>query len=140
MPVAPAGDSQLRHRVRPRNHFLFPLPLVERGRGRVLQKVTDNWNSVGTLARAARKDSKELTSIARLALSRGNAGEGQKSEQSRSGFLLDEAFEIARAAGLAQLAQRLGLDLPDSFARDRELLADFLERVVGLLPDPETHP
>ena len=27
-----------------------------------------------------------------------------------------------------------------AIARDRELLADFLERVVGFLPDPETHP
>jgi hypothetical protein len=40
---------------------------------------------------------------------------------------------------LTQLAQRLGFDLPDSFARHRELLADFFQRVVGLLADTEAH-
>jgi hypothetical protein len=29
-----------------------------------------------------------------------------------------------------QLPQRLGLDLPDALARQRELLADFLQRVI----------
>src|SRR5208283_4686975 len=50
-----------------------------------------------------------------------------------------EALEVARSAGLAQLAQRLGLDLPDTLAGDGELLADFLERVVGFLADAEAH-
>ena len=36
-----------------------------------------------------------------------------------------EALEVARTPGLAQLAQRLGLDLPNPLARHRELLADF---------------
>ena len=39
---------------------------------------------------------------------------------------------VALARGLAQLAQGLGLDLPNPFARHRELLADFLQRVLGL--------
>jgi hypothetical protein len=36
-----------------------------------------------------------------------------------------EALEVTRATGLAQLAQRLGLDLSNAFARHRELLADL---------------
>ena len=33
---------------------------------------------------------------------------------------------------MLQLPERLRLDLPDALAGDRELLADFLERVVGV--------
>jgi len=44
---------------------------------RVLQKVLGNKDSVGTLTRAARKDNKELTSTAQLALSRGNVWTGE---------------------------------------------------------------
>src|SRR5271169_1188499 len=51
-----------------------------------------------------------------------------------------EALEVARAASLAQLAQRLGFDLANPFACHRELLADFFQRVIGLLPDAEAHP
>jgi hypothetical protein len=40
----------------------------------------------------------------------------------------------------AQLAQRLGFDLSNPFARDGELLADLFEGAVGLLPDAEAHP
>jgi len=36
---------------------------------------------------------------------------------------------------MLQLPQRLGLDLPNSLARQRELLADFLQRVVGVHAD-----
>src|SRR3569623_1388197 len=38
---------------------------------------------------------------------------------------------------MLQLAQSLGLDLTDTFARDRELLADFFQRVVGVQADAE---
>ena len=41
---------------------------------------------------------------------------------------------------MAQLAQGLGLDLPDTLAGNGKLLADLFESVVGLLADPETHP
>src|SRR5687768_9791363 len=34
----------------------------------------------------------------------------------------EEAPQLLRARGMAQLAQRLGLDLPDALARDREVL------------------
>ena len=40
---------------------------------------------------------------------------------------------------MAQLAQRLRLDLADALARDVELLADFLQRVVGVHLDAEAH-
>src|SRR3989475_520219 len=38
---------------------------------------------------------------------------------------------------MTQLAQRLGLDLPDALPRDREVLPDLFQRVVGVLADPE---
>src|SRR5690606_33370530 len=41
---------------------------------------------------------------------------------------LEERPETTAARRVAQLAQRLGLDLPDALAGDREALADFLER------------
>ena len=40
---------------------------------------------------------------------------------------------------MLELAQRLCLDLADTFARDRELLADFLKRVVRIHADAEAH-
>src|SRR3546814_18521460 len=46
---------------------------------------------------------------------------------------------FAAAARVLQLAERFRLDLADAFARHAELLADFLERVVGVHPDAETH-
>ncbi len=38
---------------------------------------------------------------------------------------------------MLQLPQRLGLDLPNALAGDRELLADFLQRVVGVHADEQ---
>ena len=40
---------------------------------------------------------------------------------------------------MLQLPQRLGLDLADALAGDRELLADLFERVVGVHADAEAH-
>src|SRR5206468_9732794 len=49
------------------------------------------------------------------------------------------ASHFARAAGVLQLAERLRLDLADSLARHRELLPDFLQRVIGVHADAEAH-
>ena len=38
---------------------------------------------------------------------------------------------------MLELAQRFRLDLADALAGDRELLADFLQRVVGVHADAE---
>src|SRR3989338_5136787 len=57
----------------------------------------------------------------------------------RSPLTFHEALEPLRAARVAQLAQRLGLDLADALARDRELLPHFFKRVVRLLSYAETH-
>ena len=38
-----------------------------------------------------------------------------------------------------QFPQGLGFDLPNAFAGDRELLADFFQRVVGVHADAEAH-
>ena len=52
---------------------------------------------------------------------------------------VEEAAQLLRAARMAQLAQRLGLDLADALAGDVELLADFFQRVVGVHVDAEAH-
>src|SRR5215831_18662352 len=52
---------------------------------------------------------------------------------------VEEASELARAARVLELAQRFRLDLADALARHRELLAHFLERVVGVHADAEAH-
>src|SRR5690606_37090170 len=55
-------------------------------------------------------------------------------------LLIQEAPELPAPRRVFQLAQRLRLDLADAFARDGELLAHFLQRVVGVHADPEAHP
>src|SRR5438552_4700016 len=58
----------------------------------------------------------------------------------RSGSRLQEAPELLRARRVAQLAERLGLDLPDALARDREILSDLLERVLASVGEAEAEP
>src|SRR5690349_13697127 len=48
-----------------------------------------------------------------------------------------EAAQPARTRRMAQLPERLGLDLPDALTGDREPRTDLLEGVVGALADPE---
>ena len=55
------------------------------------------------------------------------------------GSVVEEAAELSRAARVLQLPQRLGFDLADALAGDRELLADLLEGVVGVHADAEAH-
>src|SRR5215510_2730788 len=50
-----------------------------------------------------------------------------------------EGGELVRLRRVAQLAERLGLDLADALAGDAEHLSDFLERVVGHAADAEAH-
>src|SRR5688572_31880985 len=52
---------------------------------------------------------------------------------------LEERAQLLRARRVAQLAQRLRLDLPDALARHVELLADLFQRVVGVHLDAEAH-
>src|SRR5207244_7847818 len=54
-------------------------------------------------------------------------------------IVVQETLEPLRARRVAKLAQRLSLDLPDALASDVELLADLLQRVVGIHFDAETH-
>jgi hypothetical protein len=42
-------------------------------------------------------------------------------------------------AWVPQLAQRLGLDLPDPLARDREILSDFFQSVLAAVLQAEAH-
>src|SRR5436189_6359265 len=56
-----------------------------------------------------------------------------------SGSLIEERPHLARAARMLELPERLGLDLADALAGDAELLADLLERVVGVHADAEAH-
>src|SRR4029078_9603042 len=53
--------------------------------------------------------------------------------------VVEEASQFPRSARMLQLPQRLRLDLPDAPPGDRELLADFLPRVVGVHADAEAH-
>src|SRR5690349_18351357 len=53
--------------------------------------------------------------------------------------VVEEAAELPAAARMLELAQRLGFDLADAFAGHTELLADFLERVVGVHANTEAH-
>src|SRR5439155_9592771 len=53
------------------------------------------------------------------------------------GLVLDEGLEVAPAQRMAQLAERLGLDLPDALTGDREALANLFQRVLALLADAE---
>src|SRR5438477_10523677 len=52
-------------------------------------------------------------------------------------LVLDEGLEVAPAQRMTQLAERLGLDLPDALTGNREALADFFQRVLALLTDAE---
>ena len=53
--------------------------------------------------------------------------------------VVQEASQLARATGMLELPQRLGLDLADALARHRELLADLFQRVIGVHADAEAH-
>src|SRR5712691_683202 len=53
--------------------------------------------------------------------------------------IIQEASQYPRAAWVLQLSQRLGFNLADALARHRELLADLLQRVVGIHADAESH-
>src|SRR5262245_36888356 len=54
--------------------------------------------------------------------------------------ILDERPEIAATQRVAQLPERLGLDLADALARHLEALADLFERVLALFADAEPEP
>src|SRR5436190_23319343 len=52
---------------------------------------------------------------------------------------LEKRAQPMAPAGMPQLAQRLRFDLPDALARDREVLADFLQRVLAAVFQAEAH-
>src|SRR4030067_15102 len=54
-------------------------------------------------------------------------------------MVVREAFELAAAARVLELAQGLGLDLADALAGDLELLADLLEGVLVAVAQAEAH-
>src|SRR5688572_2666943 len=53
--------------------------------------------------------------------------------------VIEETPQLPAPRRVLQLPQRLRLDLADALARHRELLADLLERVVGVHADAEAH-
>ena len=53
------------------------------------------------------------------------------------GGSVQEVAQLLAAAGVAQLAQGLGLDLADALTRDVELLADLLKRAGAAVDDAE---
>src|SRR5947208_7137170 len=52
---------------------------------------------------------------------------------------LEERAQLPAPRRMAQLAERLGLDLSDALAGDREALADLFERVLAAVADAEPH-
>src|SRR5262249_9042067 len=51
--------------------------------------------------------------------------------------LLQIVAELLRTRGVAELAQRLGLDLSNALPRDPEALADLLQRPLVPIDEPE---
>src|SRR5216683_2720434 len=51
----------------------------------------------------------------------------------------EEGAQFARTRRVPQFAQRFRFDLPDAFARDRERLADFFERVLAAVVQAKAH-
>src|SRR5437867_10156462 len=51
----------------------------------------------------------------------------------------EEGAELPGARRMAQLAERLRLDLPDALACDREALADLFQRVLAAVADAKPH-
>src|SRR6185312_2770042 len=70
---------------------------------------------------------------------KGAAPPTQRSAKRGAFSPLHEGLEALRSRRVAQLAQRLGLDLADALARHLEVLPHLFQRVVGLLADPEAH-
>src|SRR2546425_7201063 len=63
-------------------------------------------------------------------------------EEQRTSMLhrLKECLEFARARGMTEFAQRFCFNLPDAFASDRKMLANFFQRVLRAgRAQPETH-
>ena len=60
-------------------------------------------------------------------------------EQGQQHQLSKKLLSFRLRLGCLSLRKRLGLDLADAFARHRELLADFFQRVVGVHADAEAH-
>src|SRR5919198_429083 len=63
---------------------------------------------------------------------------GPRRHHTRSG--LEEAPELLRARRVPELAQRLGLDLSNPLAGDREVLSDLLQRVLAAVGEAEAEP
>src|SRR5690349_12252846 len=57
----------------------------------------------------------------------------------RLGPPFQKGAQLPRSGRVAELAQRLGFDLADALAGDREVLADLLERVLAAVADAEPH-
>ena len=47
-------------------------------------------------------------------------------------LIIEKTAQLAASARVFGLSERLGFDLADAFAGHRELLAHFLQRVVGV--------
>src|SRR5213592_1674805 len=57
-----------------------------------------------------------------------------------TGLGLEEAPELLRARRVPELTQRLGLDLSDALAGDREVLPDLLQGVLAAVGEAEAEP
>src|ERR1043165_3335689 len=60
------------------------------------------------------------------------------SRRSGGRFVFEETLEVTEARGVAHFPQGLGFDLPDAFAGDFVLAADFLERPLLAVAQTKT--
>lgn len=54
-------------------------------------------------------------------------------------LVIQKAAQFARTAWVLELAERFGFNLANAFAGNRELLADFFQRVIRVHADTKAH-
>lgn len=55
-------------------------------------------------------------------------------------FLFDKTLQFLAPTGMAELPQRLGLDLSNPLPRHLEVLPDLFKSMITLFADTEAHP
>ena len=115
----PRRSRHDRDGARPRGHDRFPAASDKRG----CPALTSS-----RLPRVVLHDAPRAGGVGR-GEARNGTFRGGPSAPTRLAF--DEALELLRARRVAELAQRLRLDLTDALARDLEVLTDLFEGVVA---------
>ena len=107
---------------------------VEPGKSSFKNPVKKSWKTVDGLPQRGDLQARS-GSILRRAASPTNLF---RRPQSLQVFNFQKAVQLADARGVAHFAERLGLDLPDAFPGDAELLPNFLERARATVAQTKT--